>query len=126
MKRDLLLLLLAAFVSGGPAFAHHNFAPGYVMDREMTIEGTLVQFAYKSPHSFLYVDISDQRGKLRRWAVEWASGAILAREGVKVETLKPGDKIIVTGNPGRDPFEQKLRMITINRPADRWKWTEHH
>ena len=38
------------------------------------------------------------------------------------ETLKPGDHVIITGNPGRNPEDHRLRMRTITRPSDGWKW----
>lgn len=121
-KRAVLLLLVGTFVWSGSAYGHHNFSPNYVLDRTVTIEGTLTHFVYQNPHSYLYVDTRDAQGHLRRWAVEWAAGAILARDGVVTSTLKPGDQVIVTGNPGRDPQDQKIRMTILSRPSDGWKW----
>jgi thiamine monophosphate kinase len=46
----------------------------------------------------------------------------LGRQGVTRETLKPGDDVVVVGNPGRNPADHRLRMVNITRPADGWKW----
>ena len=61
-------------------------------------------------------------GNTVRYAVEWGAGLQLNRQGVTRETLKPGDHVIITGNPGRNPEDHRLRMRTITRPSDGWKW----
>ena len=50
-------------------------------------------------------------------------GAGIVREvGAGVLSVKPGDHVIITGNPGRNPEDHRLRMRTISRPKDGWKW----
>jgi hypothetical protein len=123
MRRTLLVLLVtAALVSGGRASAHHSFAATYFVDREITVEGTITQFMYRNPHSFIKVQAPDEKGVMQTWSVEWGGGAQLTREHVDRDTLKPGDRVIVTGNPGRDPTEHRIRLHKIVRPADGWKW----
>lgn len=126
MKLLVATAVMASVVAGGTAFAHHSFQPNYVMDRTVTIEGTLAEFVVQNPHSFVYVDSRDAKGQTRRWAVEWASSGVLGRDGISTKTLKAGDKIVVTGNPTRDPLNLRLRVTTISRPADGWKWVDHH
>ena len=117
-----LLASIAMFVVALPAPAHHSFAATYFEDKEVTIEGDLVQFLFRNPHSFVHVEVKDAGGNVVRWAVEWGGGGQLSREGVTRDTLKPGDHVIVTGNPGRNPDEHRIRMHSIERPADGWKW----
>ena len=105
-----------------PAFAHHSFAATYFEDKTETVEGELVQFLFRNPHSFVHIEGKDASGNVVRYAVEWGAGLQLNRQGVTRETLKPGDHVIVTGNPGRNPEDHRLRMRTISRPADGWKW----
>ena len=64
----------------------------------------------------------DAQGNTVRYAVEWGAGLQLNRQGVTRETLKPGDHVVITGNPGRNPEDHRLRMRTITRPSDGWKW----
>jgi hypothetical protein len=118
----LIMGILAASVFGGRASAHHSFAATYQVDKETTIEGKLVEFLYRNPHSFVKVEAPDDKGQLQTWAVEWGGVAQLGRGGVSRETLKPGDHIIVTGNPGRDPADHRIRLHSITRPSDGWKW----
>jgi hypothetical protein len=125
MKRTLFALVLVAgamVVSSGRAYAHHSFAATYFEDKTQKIEGNLVQFLYRNPHSFVHVEAKDEAGVMQRYAVEWGAGGQLGRQGVTRETLKPGDHVIIVGNPGRNPEDHRLRMVNITRPSDGWKW----
>lgn len=123
MKRKLILLLAAAaLMAVVPAYAHHSFAATYFEDRTQSVEGELVQFLFRNPHSFVHIEAKDEKGEVIRWSVEWGAGLQLNRQGVTRETLKPGDHVIITGNPGRNPEDHRLRMRTIARPKDGWKW----
>jgi hypothetical protein len=124
MKHNLCLLLLAgAVVSAVPLLAHHSFAATYFDDQTQIIEGSLVQYVFRNPHSFVHVEVPDETGQEVRWAVEWGSGQQLSGQGVAADTLKFGDHVIVTGNPGRNPEDHRMRMRSIVRPKDGWKWT---
>ena len=123
MKRKLFLLLAAAaLMAVVPAYAHHSFAATYFEDKTQSIEGELVQFLFRNPPSFVHVEAKDEKGQVIRWSVEWGAGLQLNRQGVTRETLKPGDHVIITGNPGRNPEDHRMRMRTIARPKDGWKW----
>jgi hypothetical protein len=111
-----------AIVSGGRALAHHSFAATYFEDKTQKVEGNLVQFLYRNPHSFVHVEGPDDKGVMQRWAIEWGAGGQLGRQGVTRETLKPGDHVVIVGNPGRNPDDHRLRMVNITRPSDGWKW----
>ena len=123
MNRNYLALLLpAAILLGAPVQAHHSFAATYFVDREITIDGTLTQFMFRNPHSFVKVNAKDDKGQTQLWAVEWGGGAQLTQSHVTRETLKDGDHVIVTGNPGRDPTEHRIRLHKIVRTSDGWTW----
>jgi hypothetical protein len=128
MTRKLMMLVaVAAFAASViyatvPAHAHHSFAATYFEDKTESVEGDLVQFLFRNPHSFVHVEGKDKDGNVVRYAVEWGAGLQLNRQGVTRETLKPGDHVIITGNPGRNPEDHRLRMRTITRPSDGWKW----
>jgi hypothetical protein len=123
MARRLVVLLVAATLSlSTPLYGHHSAAATYFEGKMQTIEGALVQFLFRNPHSFVHVETKDANGEVTRWAVEWVSGGELAKYGVTRETLRPGDHVIVTGNPPRNADEHRLRMKTMTRPWDGWKW----
>ena len=119
----MLLLVIAGLVSTAPAYAHHSFAATYHEDQIQTVEGDLVQFLFRNPHSFVQLEGPDKSGAQQRWAVEWAGGLQLNRQGVTRETLKAGDHVVISGNPGRNAADHRLRMRSISRPSDGWKWS---
>ena len=123
MKRRLLaLLVVTAFISGMQLYAHHSFAATYHEDKTVKIEGTLVQFQFRNPHSFVQVDAPDDKGVMQRWGVEWGGAGQLGGQGVNRYTLKAGDHIIITGNPGRTVEDHRIRMVTLKRTSDGFGW----
>jgi hypothetical protein len=106
----------------GVAAAHHSFTATYFEDRTMAIEGKLLQFMFRNPHSFVHVEAPDEKGELHRWAVEWGGAGQLSGQGVTNQTLRVGDVVSITGNPGRDPSDFRLRMQYVRRPSDGFEW----
>jgi hypothetical protein len=121
MKRFLLMLFAAAAVAGS-AYAHHSFAQYYFEDRSVTIEGELVRFEYQSPHAWVYLDTKDEQGISRQYAAEWANPNRLTRDKITKDTLKVGDRVVISGSPGKQPEEYKVHLKRIRRPADGWTW----
>src|SRR4029434_1565979 len=115
-------VLTAATLGGGQAFAHHSFGATYVENKQLSIEGELVQFVYRNPHALLEVRAHDANRQTQRWTVEWEAMGQLDHQGVTSMTLKPGDRVIITGNPGKNAADHWLRAQTIVRPKDGWKW----
>ena len=123
MKRYLAVLLVAgAFVLGAQAYAHHSFAATYLEDQSVTIEGELVQFLFRNPHSFVHVMVKEKDGTQVRYAVEWGGAGQLGGQGVTRETLKPGDLVVISGSPGRNPADHRVRMVSLRRPKDGFGW----
>ena len=125
-RLSIVLLLFAvvfAIAVAVPLVAHHSFAATYFEDKQETVEGDLVQFVFRNPHSFVHMDVPDASGEKVRYAVEWASGSSLAGQGVTRDTLKLGDHVVVTGMPGRNAEDHRMRMKTIVREKDGWKWS---
>ena len=122
MKRALILLFLIAFVLPSYMFAHHSFSATYDTSKTVTVEGKVTQFLLRNPHSFLHVTVMDKEGKEQNWNVEWAAAGQLGGAGVTREALKVGDAVVITGNPARDPADQRLRMVTVKRTSDGFNW----
>ena len=125
MKRYLAVLLVAtaALAAGASrASAHHSFAATYLEDQSVTIEGELVQFLFRNPHSFVHVNVKQKDGSVVRYAVEWGGVGQLGQQGVTRDTLKVGDHVIITGAPGRNAADHRVRMVTLKRPSDGFAW----
>ncbi len=123
MKVKLLaLLFMAALATGGPADAHHSFAATYFEDQTIQIEGRLLQFQFRNPHSFVQISAPDADGNMQRWAVEWGGAGQLGSQGITSGTLRPGDEVIVVGNPGRKAGDFRVRMRSLRRTSDGFGW----
>lgn len=85
----------------GAALAHHSFG---MFDREVqvTLVGTVHEFQWTNPHSWIEMDVPDEKGAMHHWSVELNSPNNLQRQGWRSSTLKPGDKVTVVINPLRD------------------------
>lgn len=124
MKRHVMPIVLAgALLCGGRVYAHHSFASTYVENQQTSIEGELVQFVYRNPHALLQIMALDGSKQMQRWTVEWEGRGQLDHEGVTGMTLKAGDRVVITGNPGKNAADHWLRAQRIVRPRDGWKWT---
>jgi len=123
MKRTRIpLALILASLGSLTAEAHHSFAAVYQADEMMQIEGKVVQFLYRNPHSVLHVVVPDESGGSTRWAIEWQGATQLGANGMSAQTLRPGDPVIVTGNPGRVEAEHRMLLVTIKRTTDGFGW----
>ena len=121
-RTTLLLVLAAALVVGSSVSAHHSYTATYDTGHEVTLTGKLVQFVFKNPHSFVIVQAPDAKGMMQRWSLEWSGVGQLSNQGVTRETLKPGDEVVVVGNPSRVPGEFKALMVNLKRPVDGFTW----
>jgi hypothetical protein len=114
--------VLLGFVAERAALAHHSFTATYFEDRKITIEGKVLQFQFRNPHSFVHVQAPDDSGQMQRWAIEWGGSSQLSNQGLAAATLRPGDVVQITGNPGRDPADHRVRMLYLYRPSDGFDW----
>jgi len=120
--RLLLAALIGALGTAATANAHHSFTATYDEGSEIKIEGTLVQFMFRNPHAWVHVMAPDENGEMVRWGVEWGGAGQLSGQGVTRESLKAGDHVIITGNPGRNPIDHRIRMRSLLRPSDGFGW----
>ena len=123
MKRQVFILLTGmALLGGASALAHHSQVAVYQTSAEQKIEGTLAQVLIRSPHSWVHIEAKDENGKLQRYAVEWGGATQLRNAGVDGKTLKVGEKVRVTGRPGRNAADHRLLMVYIETVDGRWTW----
>jgi hypothetical protein len=125
MKITVLLTIVFATVvviSNVPAVAHHSFGATYNVDKEITLEGKVVQVSLRSPHSFFFIEAPDENGKLQKWSIEGAGAGQLASQGVGRDAFKVGDPVKVVANPARSTESYRARMIKITRTTDGKTW----
>ena len=117
-----LSLAVAALAMGAKAWSHHSFAAVYLEDQEVTIEGRLVQFLWRNPHTLVHVMVEQEDGSNVRYVVEWGSATQLGATGVTQATLRPGDHVVINGNPGRNAEDNRVRLLNFLRPSDGLTW----
>ena len=113
MKRILILIVPMALLLVSTLSAHHSFSATYDTGKTVTVEGKVVQFLLRNPHSFLHIEVKNKEGKTEIWNVEWAAAGQLG--GTIASSIKSGDLVTISGNPGRDPADLRLRMVNIKR-----------
>jgi hypothetical protein len=92
---------IAFTLSAIPALAHHSFAM-FDAEKKMTLDGTVKEFQWTNPHSWILLTVSDAQGKAEQWAIEMGGPSGLARQGWVPKTLTPGMKVQAVIHPLRD------------------------
>ena len=86
-----------------PLLAHHSFGAEYDASKPITLTGVVTKVEWTNPHSHFYLDVTDDKGSVTNWKFEGYNPAVLYRIGWKKDTtIKPGDKITVSGWRARD------------------------
>jgi uncharacterized protein DUF6152 len=101
-RKQFVVLFVSAIVLllAGPAFAHHG-AAGYETS-QITVKGTIVEFDFINPHCQLFLDVTDDAGKVTKWDGEFTTPGTLRRRGWTKEMFKPGDQITLIGNRAKN------------------------
>lgn|SRR5512143_2826060 len=90
--------LLIGLGLANSAYAHHSMN-GFDRAKTITITGTVKQFKWANPHSWIEVEVVNDKGGVDLWNLEMTAPGILARAGWKSTMLKPGDKVTFGVHP---------------------------
>ena len=122
MNRTLLLMGIGALLVATAADAHHSFARDYDEQKQISLEGDVVSFEYKNPHSWVYFTAKDSTGVVRQFGAEWGNPNRLSQSGVTGTSISVGDHVIIAGAPNHSATEYSVHLKSIRRPADGWVW----
>ncbi len=112
MNSTFLALVIAAAM-------HHSIAGVYDNTRQVSIEGVVAEYHFVNPHPFLIVDVKNER-----WKLEMDNLSELVEVGMTRETLKAGDRIVVSGSPTRSSPPQGLYIRRLDRPSDGFRYEQ--
>ena len=100
------------------AAAHH--APAiFDQTRTIVIDGTVTEFVWQNPHSWIRMDVVEDDGTMRNWSIEMNPPTYLIRGGWKSTTLTRGDRISVVANPLRSGDEPAGKFVAVTLPDGR-------
>ena len=114
-KRLVLLATAGLLMAALPIAAHHSFKAQYDETQPITLKGTITKITWNNPHVLMYLDVKDDKGQAAKWQLELASPNGLMSQGWKVDSLKPGDQVSVTGFRARDGSNMaNIRKVTLD------------
>ena len=100
------LMYAAAFgglvVGVSQVFAHHAFGAEFDPNLPLLLKGPVTKVEWINPHTWIHLEVTDKDGKKVEWMVEGGTPNSLLRRGLKRDTLKPGQLIVVDGYQAKD------------------------
>ena len=103
MKHNPGMLLAAMTLLAIPLAAHHSFGLEYDATKPITLTGVVTKVEWTNPHSYLLIDVKDDKGNVANWKFEGYGPGVLYRTGWKRDvSIKPGDTVTVSGWRARD------------------------
>src|SRR3954465_12031450 len=131
-RREMFLAALGMCMAASSAHAHHSYGTFYDLCTSVTIAGRIDTVQWKTPH--ILIDLRTDEGTAYR--AEWTGPLNLASTRITADTLKAGDRVVVTGSPLRDDalrrtaapaLDPAIKIFSalsqIRRPSDSWNWT---
>jgi|SRR5215207_207709 len=97
-----VIVALVSLAAALPVWAHHAFAAEFDVNKPLTLKGTMAKWDMVNPHSWFYIDVKDNDGKVTTWMVEGGSPNTLIRMGVTKNSVKQGTMLTVEGYQAKD------------------------
>jgi len=122
MKNRMLFVAAVVFSFGAKAEAHHQLGKVYTLKETVHIEGKVVRFLFRNPHSYIFLRETGRDEKT--WSLEWASAKKLSHQGVHGGTIRVGDYLVVSGHPPRKVTEGRILIQSLKHQIDSFTWGE--
>lgn len=90
-------LMLALSVASSTTHAHHAFSAEFDANKRLEIEGVVTKVRFVNPHSWIYVDVTDDKGEVTNWGLEFGTPSALAARGLTKEEIKAGTEVRIQG-----------------------------
>jgi hypothetical protein len=95
IKNWMRLAVMGVVLVAIPASAHHSFTM-FDNSKTVVITGTIKYFQWTNPHTWTWIDVTNDAGVTETWGIEGMSPNYLGRRGWTKDTLKPGDRVSIT------------------------------
>jgi hypothetical protein len=96
------LACIGVALAAAPAWTHHSVSAQFDPYKKVTLKGLVTKVDWVNPHSYVFLDVKDERGRTINWALEGSSPNVLVTRGWTRDTLKPGDQVTALGFPAKD------------------------
>ena len=96
------VLVAAVLLMATPVRAHHSFAAAFDENDPVSVTGVMTEIRLENPHSWFYVDVTDESGTVTRWGFEGNTPTSLVRAGYRRDAVKVGDRVTIKGSRARD------------------------
>jgi NADPH:quinone reductase-like Zn-dependent oxidoreductase len=116
-------LLVMVVVLGVGVSAHHSIAAVYDVNQSVTVEGVVIQFRFVNPHPYVVISGQEEGGTVQPWHLEMDNRGELAAAGMTAETIRPGDRVVVTGSRSRT-VRQNLYIRKLVRQEDGFEYEQ--
>jgi hypothetical protein len=120
MRHTVLLLVVFAVLLVAPLAAHHAFSSEFDANKPIKLTGAVTKLEWQNPHTWFYVDVKDEEGKVTNWGMEMGSPNLLIRAGWSRSSLKTGDVVSVEGFRAKDgSFIANAQVVILTRTGQR-------
>jgi hypothetical protein len=119
----LVVTSLVALLASVGALSHHSFSAEFDVGRPVNIEGTVIEMEWTNPHAWLHMETRDEQGNTQQWAVELLGINSLVRSGMSPKTVKPGDRLTVTGFGARNATNTANASTVTRTDTGEALWT---
>jgi hypothetical protein len=113
--------LAAAVIVGGLAWApgvsaHHSSAAAYDATKTVQAQGAVTRVLLKNPHTFIFIESTDETGQKVEWQIEMQASATLFSQGWTKETITVGMVLKASGIPSRAPGSHGITNAQLSLP----------
>ena len=109
-----VIALLVTWVGLPVAQAHHSFGAEFDASKVVHLEGTVTEFAWVNPHSWIYMDVGKPDGSVEHWKIEGGAPSLLLRRGWNKNSVQAGVKVVVNAFQARDgAYRASARDVTF-------------
>ena len=116
MRASFPSVVVAFLLGAGQAGAHHAIAAIYDGSKQLALDGVVTDFQFINPHPIVVIEI-EKSGRRETWRLEMDNRGELSAAGMRGDTLRPGDRVVVKGGIARDQ-SRALYVRRLERPAD--------
>ena len=122
MKTKLAVILVGTglLLAARPVVAHHAFAAEFDADKPVKLTGAVTKVEWMNPHTWFYIDVTDETGKVTNWGLEMGSPNGLMRAGWTRNSMKIGDVITVEASRAKNGTPNgNARVVVLKNTGQR-------